>query len=242
MSAEGDLWASFWATMFHDACGSETFAQRAQGSSAAPIATDAVQAWYLLTDTKGQWAEQREYLAGICGFDPKLIRDEAIRRGPSRPLRAFLAAGGVEAHVKRGRKPDPIRVARDAAVAADYMAGVPATDIAARHGVAFSSVRRIAAAAGCPAREQLRAGPSARKGVLRERGLKIAELYNQGMRGGEIAKLLGLPRDTVDSTIHRWKRAGKLPGSAVADRGISRAAGGVVAPFHAQNMPRGEAV
>ena len=32
-------------------------------------------------------------------------------------------------------------------------------------------------------------------------------------------------------------------GSAVADRGISRAAGGgVVAPFHAENMPRGEAV
>jgi hypothetical protein len=51
---------------------------------------DALQAWTFLTDTHGEWAAHRNWLAGLVGGDGDVIREAAIKQGPSRSARIAL--------------------------------------------------------------------------------------------------------------------------------------------------------
>lgn len=52
---------------------------------------DALEAWVFLTATHGGWAKHRNWLAGLMGSDGDVIREAAVRQGPSRSARIAMA-------------------------------------------------------------------------------------------------------------------------------------------------------
>lgn len=56
----------------------------------ATTKTDALEAWRFLTETAGEWAAHRNWLAGLVNSDGDYIRSEAIKRGPSRAARIAM--------------------------------------------------------------------------------------------------------------------------------------------------------
>lgn len=245
---EADLWAAVFAQSFKDACETESFASRSAGNSAAPTARDAIEAWRFLTDG-GEWAAHRDWLAGINGLNAGVVREAAIKRGPSRAARVAMtqAAQIAEAPVvrripkKRFRirpAPPPERAAERAAfrlaVAADWGAGVPLEEIVKRHGVSPHMASKIARAEGVKRPPGFMALLAHKSNVGRPKNeARNAEILSRRADGesyADIGRAMGMPWSTVRAVI-------RTAGSAVEAGGSnSRAAGGGGSPFHGQNM------
>ena len=101
MDGEADMWASVVRLALADACGAAATSSRNAGGNATP--RDAVEAWKFCTDTTGAWAESRALICGLCGVNPDILRDEAIRRGPGRGARAEMARI-AEARAKKAKR------------------------------------------------------------------------------------------------------------------------------------------
>ena len=248
MSGEADLWAAVFALAMKDACETESYACKAAGNSAAPTCRDALEAWAFLTHG-GEWGAHREWLAGINGIQQGIIREEALRRGPTRSVRVARMSAEIreQAPVVR-RKPakqpkprapgrDPARKALCASVAADWAAGVEIEDIAARSGLTHNAIAKIARQLGArrPADWMARSAAKAAAAVQAANADRNAEIMRRRMQGESIRTIcaaMGMKMRTVHSIIRK-----ELPGSAVEAGGSnSRAAGGGGCSFHGQNM------
>jgi hypothetical protein len=128
---------------------------------------DALEAWVFLTEPQGEWAEHRNWLAGLMGVSGDIIRDEAIRQGPSRSARIALAkqmrARGEEAPEPRRALPPgrpytaPRWTAEDDAKLLQMRAtGFTRKDIATALDQPFKRVARRIATLGLANREQPR--------------------------------------------------------------------------------------
>lgn len=133
-------------------------------------------------------------------------------------------------------KPDDVSVA----IAADWAAGVPMDDMVRKYGKPAASIsaaaRKLKALRpdGWAAQNAL-IGSAIRKARLdaanAERNAEIARRHREGQSFRQIARDLSLDIKTVFNI-------NKKAGSAVDDRGISRAArGGECVSFHAETMP-----
>lgn len=65
----------------HDGCRPHPGARQTGG---AATIHERSQAWAFLTAHTGAWAESRASWCWVCGVDPEVIREEALRRGPAR--------------------------------------------------------------------------------------------------------------------------------------------------------------
>jgi hypothetical protein len=55
-------------------------ARRSNGNHTAPRDADVDEAWALLTDRDGEWADARETWCAIAGLCPDALRDRAVAR------------------------------------------------------------------------------------------------------------------------------------------------------------------
>jgi hypothetical protein len=86
---ESDLWAAVLRWAFTDACEETRTATRRDGSSSrSATSVDKIHAWLFLTRETGPWAESRIMICWMCGVDPAVVREEALRRGPCREVQA----------------------------------------------------------------------------------------------------------------------------------------------------------
>jgi len=128
---------------------------------------DALEAWVFLTEPRGEWAAHRNWLAGLMGVSGDIIREAAVRQGPSRSARIALAkqmrARGEEA-------PEPKRAipvatknsqprwteAADARLTELHARGFTHKQKAAAMGESFRRVARRVVVLGLQKREQPR--------------------------------------------------------------------------------------
>lgn len=113
--------------------------------------------------------------------------------------------------------------ARNAAIIADWEAGVSLPDIAEKHGVRVASAKSIARRAGAKRPETFRlailhANGAAAAARNAERNAEIARRHADGETIREISKAMKLSPKTIRRAVET--------GSAVESRGASRAAGG----------------
>ncbi len=244
-----DLWAAVFALAYKDACETDSYASKSAGNSAAPTQRDALEAWAFLTGS-GEWGAHREWCAGINGIQAGIIREEAIRRGPTRGVRAARMSAEIrEQKPVVRRKPvkeakprprrDEARKALCASVALDWAAGVEIEDIAQRTGLTPNAIAKIARQHGArrPADWMARSAAKANATVQAANAERNAEIMARKADGQSIRTIcaaMGMKMRTVHSIIQK-----ELAGSAVEAGGSnSRAAGGGCS-FHAQNMPAG---
>jgi hypothetical protein len=241
---EADLWAAVFALAVKDACETEHFTHERSGNTTVPTARDAKEAWLFLTEG-GEWAAHRDWLAGMNGVNAGIVREEAIRRGPSRATRAALM--GEELQIKRPvvrrRARTPIErgqvAARNAALLVEYADGVPVTELSAKYDLLPATINMIASRSGVLRPDGMRAAIGRAVGIetgkaFAQRNAAIWQRSLSGEPRADIARDFGISLKAVESVLTRMRRAG----SAVEDRGGARAAGGgeVSVSFHAQNM------
>ena len=103
MSAEATKWAAGVKLAFTDACNPADPTAR---PTCGCTPREAAEAWEFLTAQKGEAAKHRKWIAGLNGIDETIITAEAIRRGPSRKLRAYRAglARAAEVAAAKARK------------------------------------------------------------------------------------------------------------------------------------------
>jgi hypothetical protein len=249
MSGEADLWAAVFALAMKDACETESYACKAAGNSAAPTCRDALEAWAFLTHG-GEWGAHREWLAGINGINAGIIREEALRRGPTRGVRvARLNAEMREEKPVVRRKPakqtkprapgrDDARKALCASLASDWAAGVEIEIIAQRTGLTHNAIAKIARQLGArrPADWMARSAVKAASLINAKNAARNAEIMQRHQGGQSIRTIcaaMNMKMRTVHSIIYKEKA-----GSAVEAGGSnSRAAGGGGCSFHGQTMP-----
>lgn len=133
-------------------------------------------------------------------------------------------------------KPDDVSVA----IAADWAAGMPLADMMAKYNKSAASIPAIARRMkakrpdGWNSRQALLNAAiqkAKRDAECSERDAEIMRRHREGQSLREIGRALGMKHSTVRNIVKRT-------GSAVDDRGISRAAGGGVSgSFHGQTMP-----
>lgn len=243
-----ELWAAVFALALKDACETESLRKATKDSSAAPAGRDAIEAWRFLTDG-GEWGAHRDWLAGLNGINPGIVREVAMRRGPSRATRVALMQAEELAHApvvrrepakprkKRMAAPrSPERIALCAAVAADWGAGVPTEEIVKTHGVSPHMASKMARAAGIKRPPGFMSLCAAKGNLGRpkkvDRNAEILLRRADGESYAEIARAMGMPWSTVRAVVRK-------AGSAVDARGGSRAAGDGRGSFHGQTMPAG---
>jgi DNA-binding NarL/FixJ family response regulator len=156
MSAEGSMWAAAVEQAFRAACEPNPGDRRNDMGGCTP--SEAANEWRWLTAPHGPWAESRIRICNLNGVDPEIVRQEALRRGASRQ-----AALGLRHEMRRedekakpspykdprfGKQPSPEMLERNSKVAADYAAGIPKAVIAARYGLAWGTVKKIAQLVG----------------------------------------------------------------------------------------------
>lgn len=132
---EADMWAAMVKLAFADACEPVSPTMRATNGCTP---REAAEAWDFLTAQTGQAAGQRKWVAGINGIDETILTAEAIRRGPSRQLRAYRCWIAARAGIK----------GRDREIVAAYEKGRTLEWIAEAHSVHRSRVAQIVAQAG----------------------------------------------------------------------------------------------
>jgi len=132
---EADLWAAVVKQAFADACApADPTARLTNGCSSR----EAAEAWEFLTAQTGEAAQHRKWIAGINGVNDEVLTAEAIRRGPSRQLRAYRCWIAARAGIK----------GRDREIVAAYEKGRTLEWIAEAHSVHRSRVAQIVAQAG----------------------------------------------------------------------------------------------
>jgi hypothetical protein len=241
-----DLWAAVFALAMKDACETDHYASKTAGNSAAPTQRDALEAWAFLT-ASGEWGAHREWCAGMNGINAGIIREEAIRRGPTRGVRAGRMAAEMreEAPVVR-RKPARVIVPRAAAaeqrkalgasIAIDWAAGVEIEAIAQRTGLTHNAIAKIARRLGAlrPADWRARNAGKINQAVKAKNAARNAEIMQRKAEGQSIRTICAAMNMKM-RTVHRVMQ--EESGSAIEAGGSnSRAAGGVVGSFHVQNM------
>jgi hypothetical protein len=95
MDGSPDLIAAIFERAMMDGCAPCLDAITRSGSKriARDLMTtkqDAMQAWTFLTQPAGEWADHRNWLAGLMGSTGDYVREIAIRRGPSRAARIAM--------------------------------------------------------------------------------------------------------------------------------------------------------
>lgn len=239
---EADLWAAVFRLAMQDACETERFATRSNGNGSAPTQRDALEAWEFLT-AGGEWGAYRDWLAGMNGVNAGIIREEAIKRGPSRAIRAARLgremAEPVQPRKRRVRPPQPTAEiqARNAAIFADYAAGVGINAMAEKYDLLAATINMLAAKHGVKRPPGYLAAIGRAAALVMTKTDRNAVIWARSLEGEsnvEIAQALRVTRRTVEGVLTRMR---KQAGSAVDDRGISRAAGGGgVGSFHGQTM------
>ena len=135
VGAEATMWAAVVKLAFTDACNPADPTAR---PTCGCTPREAAEAWEFLTAQKGEAAKQRRWIAGLNGFDETIITADAIRRGPSRKLRAYRV--WIDARSKiagRGRE-----------IIYAYERGQPMAEIAKLHGISIGRVNQIVAQPG----------------------------------------------------------------------------------------------
>lgn len=131
---------------------------------------------------------------------------------------------------------------RNAALLAEYVAGVPTPVLAEKYGVKPATVLTITGRAGVkrsPETIRQMAAEAAEKQFahLADRNAEIIARVERGESLRVVAEAMGMSRKGVEGVVTRHRNRA---GSAVEGRGASRAAGGegvsVSVSFHAQNM------
>jgi DNA-binding NarL/FixJ family response regulator len=98
VTGEGDMIAAMFAQSFEDGCAPLTDslheyrngAKRARAGRKATM-QEALHEWRFLTALAGEWADSRKLWAGLAGMDEHIIREEALRRGPSNMAQRGMA-------------------------------------------------------------------------------------------------------------------------------------------------------
>lgn len=243
-----ELWAAVFAQAIRDACETENVRSPAKSTSAAPTARDVSEAWQFLTDLKGEWGSSRDFWASMNGLNPDVVREAALHRGLSRAARVALLTG--ECTAPKRERPEVVRLpraavkARNEALLAEYVAGVPTRVLAEKYGVRPATVLTITGRAGVHRTPEVlrRMGvEAAAKGHahLAGRNAEILERAQRGQRPRDIARQMGISDKAVHGVLNRRKAA-----SAVEVRGDSnsRAGGGAcLSPFHGENHTQGSA-
>lgn len=226
MSAEADLWGAAFRQAFNDACHSQSFRRtdaNGGGNGGVPTAQDVRDAWAFLT-AGGEWGKSREFWASLNNVNPDVIRAEALRLGPSRATRIALMQGELPPPAKARQAKF---AERDAAIAADWSAGVSMDAMEAKYaplraGGIVKVARRMNASR--PDGWEKIVGPGAaikRAAKNRARNAEIMRLHDAGKSLRQIASIVGLKLTAVHMVISR------LSGSAAGELGgAGRAAGG----------------
>jgi hypothetical protein len=165
MTAEADMWAAAVEQAFRAGCVSLVPSNKLDMAGATP--SEAANEWRFLTAVKGGWADSRIRICNMCGIDPEIVRQEALRRGASRQavlglrheMRREETKGQPRSNV---RKPSAATIERNARIAADYCAGMPLPEMVEKYGLARTTIESIAQHTGArrpprdnAAREQL---------------------------------------------------------------------------------------
>lgn len=187
MTAEADMWAAAVEQAFRAGCASRIPGVRVDYSGASAL--EAANEWRFLTATHGPWAESRSRICNMCGVDPDVARQEALRRGPSR-----LALDGLRAEKNRheargadrkhrevfGINPRPSTMERNARLTEDYSAGVPMAALCAKYGLSESRVCNIANTLGVRRPDWFRVEAGKLGPVVRDRNKAAASAVEAG--------------------------------------------------------------
>lgn len=133
VTGEGDMIAAMFAQAFEDGCAPledslheyRNGAKRARAGRKATM-QEALHEWRFLTALTGEWAESRKLWAGLAGMDEHIVREEAMRRGPSAMARRAITWQRERAarEAERQAREAEIAAVKEAAKAAKAEAAV----------------------------------------------------------------------------------------------------------------------
>jgi transposase len=247
MSGEADMWAAAVEQALRAGCNPLVETRRNDMGGCTP--SEAANEWRFLTAPHGPWADSRKHICEMCGVEPDLLRNEALRRGASRQAVLGLRHEARREEAKKphigtaiGKNPSPAIIARNAALAADYAGGMMIREMAVKYApLSADTIAKIANQLGAKRPPGFMkavgaVGVAARAAKTDALHAEALRMIDAGASREEVAKATGMSKRTIRIVIGARNRAG----SAVDARGGARAAGGgevlSVSPFHAQNM------
>ncbi len=218
-----------------------------RATATVPTSRDVHEAWQFLTDIRGEWGKSRDFWASMNGLNPDVVREAALQRGLSRAARVALMEGEAPKKHRQsnriGKKTSDRVEARNAALAADYAAGMKIADMRKKYDLSSETIMEIARALGAKRSTEFYA-QNGREAAAKKAAnfapirAEINRLRESGMTIEEIAAATGRSWGSVKSILARERRKAA---SAIEEArgGGSRAGGGgvdVSASFHAQSM------
>lgn len=136
MTAEADMWAAAVEQAFRAGCASRIPGIKLDMGGATAL--EAANEWRFLTASHGPWAESRKRICEMCGIEPEVVRQEALRRGPSR--HALFGLRGEMKHAEMLRNLN----ARDQRMMKDYASGRDIAEMVKEYGVSDRRIKQIA--------------------------------------------------------------------------------------------------